>query len=149
MDFYRATRGLIKKVDIYFDPDDTNSRTCIQFFESLDIVLKTYDVKNKPLGAEQIKRLVCHYDLAHFLNPESKSYKKHKLDPTALDRKEIVSLIEQDNLILRLPIIVIGRLLTIGFNEKRIAEMLLDTPRDIRAEEEVAKVPAPIPEPGK
>lgn len=140
MDFYRATRGLIKKVDMYLDPDDVNSRTHIQFFENLDLVLRTHDVKNKPLNAEQIRRLVCHYDIIHFLNPNHKNYKKHKLDSAAVDRNEIIGLIEQDNLLLRLPIIVIGRLLTIGFNEKRITEMLLDTPRDIRGEEEVSRI---------
>ncbi len=143
MDFYRATRGLIKKVDVYLDPDDSNSRSHIQFFESLDVVLKTHDVKNRPLGSESIKRLVCHYNIAHFLNPNHKLYKKHKLDSGELTRDEIIGLIEQDNLLLKLPIIVIGRLSTIGFNEKRIREMLLDTPRDIRAEEEAPKVVSP------
>lgn len=143
MDFYRATRGLIKKVDIYFDPDDPESRAHIEFFGKLDLVLRTYDLKNKPLNAAQIRRLICHYDLVHFLNPNHKSYKKHKLDSNTIDRNEVVGLLEQDNLLFRLPIIVIGRLMTVGFNEKRIAEMLLDTPRDLRPDEEVVRVTSP------
>jgi len=140
MDFYRATRGLIKKVIVYYDPDDSATKTHIGFFENLDIILQAHDVKNKPLNAEQLKKLMCHYDLVHFLNPNHKTYKKHKLDSEVPDRNEVIGLIEQDNLLLKLPIIVIGRLSTIGFNEKRIREMLLDTPRDLRLEEEAPRV---------
>ncbi len=140
MDFYRATRGLIKKIIVYYNPDDPNSKAHIEFFENLDVVLKAHDVKNKPLIAAQISKLICYYDLRHFLDSNHKLYKKHKLDTAALSRDEILGLIEQDNLLLRLPIIVIGRLSTIGFNEKRIREMLMDTPRDIRAEEEPSRM---------
>lgn len=141
MDFYRATRGLIKKIILYYNPDDPNSKEHIEFFENLDVVLKTNDVKNKPLSAAQISKLICYYDIKHFLDPNHKLYKKYKLDSVTLSRDEILGLIEQDNLLFRLPIIVIGRLSTIGFNEKRIREMLMDTPRDIRSEEEPPKMP--------
>ncbi len=132
---------MIKKIILYYNPDDPNSKEHIDFFENLDVVLKPHDVKNKPLTAVQIGKLICYYDLKHFLDSNHKLYKKNKLESTDLSRDEIIGLIEQDNLLLRLPIIVIGRLSTIGFNEKRIREMLMDTPRDIRAEEESPRVP--------
>jgi arsenate reductase-like glutaredoxin family protein len=139
MDFYRATRGLIKRVKVYCDPDDPRTPDYISFFENLDVVLKTHDIKKRPLQKERILKLICHYDLGNFLNPDNKLYKKHKLDSNSISRDELAELIEQDNFLLRLPIIVIGRLLTVGFNEKRIHEMLLVTPRDVRAEEDVKR----------
>jgi arsenate reductase-like glutaredoxin family protein len=72
----------------------------------------------------EICRLLRHFDLKHFLNSQSKSYKKFNLHEDIPDRAEVLDLIADDNDLLIKPIIVSGRLMTVGFNKAKILEML-------------------------
>ena len=89
-----------------------------------EVSLQIRDIKTNPLGRHEIMRLLRHFDLKHFLDTDSKIYKRNKIDKSMPDRKDIIDMMVDDNDLLRVPILVSGRLMTIGCNREKITEML-------------------------
>jgi arsenate reductase-like glutaredoxin family protein len=115
---------MLKRVEIYTDPKDPLCSEAQSFLEEQEVLLQVHDVKQQPLSSRQISRLIRHFDLRHFLNETSQVYKKNKLDKSLPGREEVIELMATDNDLLRKPIIVAGRLMTVGCNRDKIIEML-------------------------
>lgn len=115
---------MLKRVTLYTDPQDTQCDEVKSFLEEQDIRLHIRNIKTEPLGKPEISMLLRHFDLRHFLNAESRLYKKNKLDKSVPGRDEVIDMIATDNELLRVPIIVFGRLMTVGCNREKIIEML-------------------------
>ena len=115
---------MLKRVTLYTDPQNTQCDEVKSFLEEQDIRLHIRDIKTEPLARPEISMLLRHFDLRHFLNAESRLYKKNKLDKSVPGRDEIIDMIATDNELLRVPIIVSGRLMTVGCNREKIVEML-------------------------
>lgn len=115
---------MLKRVKIYTDPKDPLCSEAQSFLEEQEVLLQVHDVKQQPLSSMQISRLIRHFDLRHFLNEASQAYKKNKLDKSLPEREEVIELMATDNDLLRKPIIVAGRLMTVGCNRDKIIEML-------------------------
>lgn len=95
-----------------------------KFIESAGIALDIRDTSKKPLTEEEISALVGHLDLKHFINSASPSFKKNGLDKALPERRELIRLMAEDYTLVRRPIIKSSRLITVGCEKKRIAEML-------------------------
>ncbi len=115
---------MLKKVTLYTDPKDSQCNEAKSFLEENEVSLVIHDLRSSPLMRPEISRLLRHFNLNHFLNNQSMSYKKFKLDKEMPDRAEVFDLIADDNDLLIKPIIVFGRLMTVGFNKAKIMEML-------------------------
>ncbi len=126
---------IIRKVIAYANLKDPFSGEVIKLLEGTGLHLQVYDLGTQPLDKEQISALVRHYDLERFLDPSSKSYKKNKLGDMPLDRERVIELIAADNGLLRLPIVVVGGRISVGFDLRQILGML-----HIRANEVEATV---------
>ncbi|MBN1212132.1 MAG: hypothetical protein JXA92_06095 [candidate division Zixibacteria bacterium] len=114
----------LKKVK-YFTYDENEQCTEIRnFIENAGIILDVRDLTREPLTEEEIASLISHFDISHFLNPMSKSYKALGFDKRTPSREEIVKGIVEDYTLLRRPIIRNARLFTVGCNKKAISEML-------------------------
>jgi len=94
-----------------------------KFIEDAGILLDFRDLGKQPMNFEEIDKLVGHINITHFLNPMSKSYQKNGLDKELPEREAIISLIAEDNTLLKHPIIQTIRLITIGSNKEKISEM--------------------------
>jgi arsenate reductase-like glutaredoxin family protein len=92
--------------------------------ENAGIVLEIRDLSKEPLTEEEVARLISHFEIGHFLNPMSKSYKDLGFDKHTPSRDEIIKGIAGDYTLLRRPIIKNARLFTIGCNKKAISDML-------------------------
>jgi len=115
---------MLKRVKLYTDPGDPLCSEAKTFLEEQEVLLQIHDIKQDPLSSMQISKLIRHFDLRHFLNEASHSYKKNKLDKLLPNREEVIELMAKDNELLRKPIIVAGRLMTVGCNRDKIIEML-------------------------
>ena len=115
---------MFKKVVIYIDPKNSQCDDIKNYLMQQDIKLQIHDIKTDPLGQPEISLLLRHFDLQHFLNIDSKIYKKNKFDKFIPARNEIINMMADDNDLLRVPIIVSGRLMTVGCNREKITEML-------------------------
>lgn len=116
---------MLKEVLIYIDSKDRQCDEIKDYLEQQEVHLLIRDIKEKPLKSSEVSDILKHYDLGNFLNTESKLYKKNKLDKSMPTRKEVIKLIASDNELLRLPIIVYGRLMTVGCNQDKVSEMIM------------------------
>lgn len=115
---------MVKKVVMYIKPLMIQCEDVKEYLIEQDVNLQVRDIKADPLGRPEISRLLRHFDLKHFLDINSKTYKKNKIEKLMPERDEIISMMADDNDLLRVPIIVAGRLMTIGCNREKISEML-------------------------
>lgn len=113
-----------KRVDFYTYPHETNCEEMRQFLQTQDLDLRVRDLTKQPLTYDELNRLIRHIDIKHFINVGSKAYKKHQLDRELPDRNQIITYMAEDNDLLRKPIIIAGRLMTVGCNRQKIMEML-------------------------
>ncbi|HHI01943.1 MAG: hypothetical protein DRP51_03820 [Candidatus Zixiibacteriota bacterium] len=123
-----------KRVTLYSNPDDPTCQRVEEFLSEQDIILNVHDVKTRPLDFNQISKLLRNFDLKHFYNSNghSKGRKKNKAESEPLDRQTIIGQLAADNTLLRLPIVLSGRLLTVGDNVDRIGVMLQIRPIGVR-----------------
>lgn len=115
---------MLKRVDVYTDPDDSSCKELMEFLRGLDINLVVRDLNKRPLRAGEVTDLFRHFDMKHFLNDKAKSYKKHNLDKEMPDRQDLYELMANDNDLIKKPVIVSGRLMVIGCKLDKIKEML-------------------------
>jgi arsenate reductase-like glutaredoxin family protein len=115
---------MLKRVDFYAYPDDPSCEEVRQFLKSQELDIHVRDLKTRPLGVEELTKLMRHFETKHFVNISSKAFKKHQLDQGLPPRPELINLIATDNDLLKKPIIVAGRLMTVGCNRQKIMEML-------------------------
>lgn len=95
-----------------------------KFIENAGILLEARNIEEKPLTIDELMDLIGYLNIKHFLNTSSKSYKKHGLDKELPSQMEIFKLIAADFSLLKRPIVRSKRLVTIGCDKQRIAEML-------------------------
>lgn len=115
---------MLKTVDLIMVPNDPECKEAQEFLEQQDLRLRIRDVKNNPLSAEEIARLIRHLNLKHFLNTSSKLYATRKMENTLPSREEAIELMAEDNDLLRKPIVIAGRLMVVGANRGKMMEML-------------------------
>jgi len=115
---------MLKKVLLYTDLEDSQCNEVRTFLESQEIDLRVIDLRDKPLNCIQVAELIRHFNLKHFLNTDSQAFRKNKLDKNLPPRPEVFELMAGDNDLIRKPIIVSGRLMTVGCNRLKIMEML-------------------------
>ena len=113
-----------KTVDLFVVPDDPGCMDVQEFLQQQDLHLQIRDVSKKPLGTEEIAKLIRHFNLEHFLNTSSKVYSSRRLDKFMPSRQQVIALMAEDNDLIRKPIIVAGRLMVVGPNRSKIMEML-------------------------
>ncbi|MFQ6008444.1 MAG: arsenate reductase family protein [Candidatus Zixiibacteriota bacterium] len=123
-----------------------NDELCAEtrkFIENAGVLLDVRDIGKNPLSEEELTRLIGHLEITHFLNTLSESYTKYRLDKNLPSREQIIKLIARDHTLLRRPIVRSSRLLTIGCDKQKIADMLQiksdgESPEDVVAENHTA-----------
>jgi arsenate reductase-like glutaredoxin family protein len=104
-----------------------NDELCVEirkFIENAGVLLDVRDISEKPLSEEELIRLIGHLEITHFLNTLSESYTKYRLDKSLPSRDQIIKLLARDYTLLRRPIVRAARLVTIGCDKRKIADML-------------------------
>lgn len=99
--------------------DDTR-----KFIEEAGVLLDVRELDKSPFTARELEKLIGHLNVSHFLNTLAESYKKHGLDKKLPDRKDLIKLMASDHTLIRRPIITSSRLITVGCDKKKIAQML-------------------------
>jgi arsenate reductase-like glutaredoxin family protein len=83
-----------------------------------------HDIRKNPLNVRQLSGILRHFDLEHFISPQAKSKNLKKMDTSSANRREILELMAADIGLLQKPIIVSGRLMTMGCDRRTISDML-------------------------
>ena len=117
---------MIRTVTLYSDPDSAECKSVEKFLSELEVKLIVHNVKERPLNYAQISELLRHFKIDHFYNSNGKSNGSgsKRSEAVVLDRKEVMQIMAADNKAIRLPIIVSGRLMTVGDNIESLKIML-------------------------
>ncbi|SYZ72743.1 hypothetical protein TRIP_C20858 [Candidatus Zixiibacteriota bacterium] len=115
---------MLKRIDFYTFHDDAGCEEVKAFLKTQELDIHFRDLRVKPLSIEELTKLMRHFDTKHFINIGSKAFKKFHLDEALPPRQELIKMMAEDNELIRKPIIVAGRLMTVGCNRQKIMEML-------------------------
>jgi len=114
----------LKRAKFYSYGNDDLCMDVRKFIESGGILLEIHDLEKRPLSIVELEKLIGHLSVEHFINKLSVSYKKNRLDKVMPPRNEILKMMADDYTLIRKPIVQSSRLLTIGCDKKKIADML-------------------------
>jgi arsenate reductase-like glutaredoxin family protein len=118
----------MKRVTMYMDPKSTHStavrKFLEQFLQQYELDLRIHDVRLNPLTTRQLVDLFRYFNLEHFLSPTYEAASGNGDNGSRPNRQEVIDSIARDNSLLRTPIIISGRLMTIGGDLKAISDML-------------------------
>lgn len=98
--------------------DETKS-----FLEENGVVVIERDISKKPLTKRELGAILGYLNPKHYLDTASSVFRKKKLDETIPERNELLELIIEHPDLLRNPIVLSGRLVTIGSNRKQLIDM--------------------------
>ncbi len=135
---------MLKSVLMYTKPKNGQCDEVRKFLLEQEVKLQVRDIEANPLGRYEIAQLLKNFDLKHFLDTDSKIYKRNKIDQSIPERNEIIDMMVENNDLLRVPILVSGRLMTIGCNREKITEMLQIRNNGSNSEHEERPRPAKI-----
>ncbi len=113
-----------KRAIYYSYDEDEKCAETKKFMETSGVILQTRDLSKNPLSEREVTLLVGHLKMDHFLNTSGSSFREHKLDSTNPSRTDLIKMIAADHTLLRRPIVKVGRLVLVGCDQKKIAEML-------------------------
>ncbi|MCP4569714.1 MAG: hypothetical protein GY841_19210 [FCB group bacterium] len=113
-----------KKIVLYFDPRDESCGEIKEFLEKQGIDLRLHDISTNPLNARHLSGLLRNLDIKHFLSPASQNGKKKQVEEAMGNRGDMIALMADDNSIVQWPILVAGRLMSVGSNRQAIIDML-------------------------
>lgn len=100
------------------------TRAAERFFKERGVKFQMVDLKQKPMSPGEIKRFIERFDLPGLLDRESKAYVDAGLQYLKLSDAEMLARIEQDPMLLRLPLVRSAKRLSIGHDEESWKAML-------------------------
>jgi arsenate reductase-like glutaredoxin family protein len=95
-----------------------------RFIQDAGVLLDVREIDKKPFTVRELENLIGHLNVNHFLNTLATSYTKHGMDKKLPDRDDLIKLMADDHTLIRRPIIKAARLITVGCDKKKIAQML-------------------------
>jgi arsenate reductase-like glutaredoxin family protein len=113
-----------KRATFYTYGKDEKADEARRFIEEGGVIVDVRELDKKPLSLDEVEKLIGNLEIQHFINPLSESFDSLNLDDRRINRSEILKAMAEDNTLLRRPIIKSARLVTIGNDRKKIAEML-------------------------
>ncbi|NOY88529.1 MAG: hypothetical protein GXO93_03940 [FCB group bacterium] len=114
----------LKRATFFTYGTDDKCNEIQKFIEDAGVILDVRDIEKDPLTYEELEQLIGYLNVNHFLNNFSDAYTEFKLDKSLPTREEVIKLMARDHNLLRRPIIKTVRLMTVGYNKRKIAEML-------------------------
>ena len=98
-----------------------------RFFKERRIAIHFVDLRRKPMAPGEIRRFIEHFGLTGLVDTEGKPYVDAGLRYLKLSDSELLSRIEKEPMLLRLPLIRSGDRLAVGRDEASWKAMLTDS----------------------
>ena len=124
-----------RRVTLLYYGNDEVCKDTIEFIQEAGVVLDVRDIGKHPLSENELKRIVGHLQVKHFINNASPAFARNKLGDENLSRNEIISLLVEDHTLIKRPIVQTTRLTLVGPDKRKIADMLQLNSPDISAPE--------------
>jgi arsenate reductase (glutaredoxin) len=107
----------VLSVQIFGMKNSQATRAAERFFKERRVTIHMVDLKVKPMAAGEIKRFIERFGLAGLLDSEGKAYIDAGLKYYKLSDAELLTRIERDPKLLRLPLVRGGKILSVGHDE--------------------------------
>ena len=114
---------MLKKAYMYCKKSHPSCDETRSFLEGNGVMVSLRDTKKDPLTKRELNKILGFQNPKHYLDQTSPAFTKMKLDEKLPDREEIIDLIMENPELLRQPIILSGRLMTVGCGKKQLVEM--------------------------
>jgi arsenate reductase len=112
-------------VQIFGVKNSQATRAAERFFKERRVQIQLVNIKQKPMAPGEINRFIQRFGLNELIDREGKAFLDSGLKYLRVSDSEILAKIENDPLLLRLPLIRAGNLLSIGHNEEAWKAMLV------------------------
>lgn len=104
-------------VQIFGVKNSPETRAAERFFKERRIQIHYVDLAQKPMSPGEIKRFVDRYGLTGLLDADGKAYVDAGLKYLKVSDAELLTKIEREPKLLRLPLVRGGKLISIGKDE--------------------------------
>jgi arsenate reductase-like glutaredoxin family protein len=104
-------------VQIFGVRNSQASRAAERFFKERNIPIHYVDLKVRPMSPGELKRFVDKFGLTSILDTESKPYEDAGLKYLKVSESDLLSRIEKEPRLLRLPLVRAGNLISVGQDE--------------------------------
>jgi len=121
---------MLKRAQLYYRNPCSVCEEAKSFLEDHGVIVLARNIIEKPLDKDELDGILGYHDPKHFLDSASPNYAKQKLDKNIPLRGELLNIIEKHPDLLRQPIVVSGRLMTVGSNRKQLIQMFQLTVSD-------------------
>ncbi len=111
-------------VQIFGVKGSSATRAAERFFKERRIPLQFVDLNVKPMAPGEIKRFIDRFGLAALIDVEGKPYQNAGLKYLRVSDSELLSKIEREPKLLRLPLVRTGKSLSIGDDSEAWKKML-------------------------
>ena len=111
-------------VQIFGVKNSQSTRAAERFFKERSVPIHLVDLKQKPMSPGEIKRFIERFGLQALIDSESKSYVDAGLKYLKVSDSELLTRIERDPKLLRLPLIRAANKLSVGHDEDAWKAML-------------------------
>jgi arsenate reductase len=105
-------------VQIFGVRNSQPTRAAERFFKERGVAIHFVDLKQKPMSPGEIKRFVDRFSIAGLLDTESKAYVDAGLKYLKVTDSELLSRIERDPKLLRLPLVRSANRISVGQDEE-------------------------------
>jgi arsenate reductase-like glutaredoxin family protein len=114
----------VTSVQIFGIKSSQATRAAERFFKERRIPLQLVDLKVKPMAPGEIRRFVERFGLNGLLDIDSKAYDDAGLKYLKVTDSDLLSKIEREPKLLRLPLVRAGNRFSVGKDEAAWKEML-------------------------
>lgn len=108
---------------MYYKQSNSAFEEAKSFLEESGVLVVARDIVKQPLNKGELKLMLGFHNPKHYLDVTSAVYQKQKLDTAIPPRDELFDMILAHPELLRQPIILAGRLMTIGTGKKQLVDM--------------------------
>ena len=105
-------------VQIFGIKNSQETRAAERFFKERRVTIQSRDLNQKPMAPAEIRRFTDRFGLAALLDTEGKAYQDAGLKYMRMSDQELLSRIEREPKLLRLPLVRSGNLLSAGRDEE-------------------------------
>ena len=109
--------GKVVSVQIFGVKGSQATRAAERFFKERRVPLHLVDLSKKPMSPGEIQRFVQRFTLKGILDEEGKAFANAGLKYLRVTDAELLGKIEREPLLLRLPLVRAGNLLSAGHDE--------------------------------
>lgn len=114
---------MVKRAHLYYRNPCPGAEEAKSFLEEHGVLVIIRDIAKNPLTKKELSFILGYLDPRHYLDTASSVYRKSRLDKALPPREDLFALIAEHPELLKHPIILAGRLITIGNNRRQLIEM--------------------------